>query len=84
MKRRAQRRQRNTTIYTGLVGARLRPRITRGYSRRIFKHMVFCHNGPWAGFSLALSSNSDDATLPIIIGGKAGRYIKGIWRHAEP
>lgn len=79
------RRQRNKTCaYTGLVGARLRPRITRGYSRRIAKHMVFCLNGPWAGASLALSSGSDDATLPIVIRRQAGRYIKGVWRPAEP
>lgn len=78
------RRQRNSTIYTGLVGAKLRPLAIRGYSRRVAKHMVRCVNGPWAGFSLALSRCSDNTTLPIVIRGKAGRYVSGMWRTAEP
>lgn len=78
------RRQRNSTIYTGLVGAKLRPRLIRGYSRRIAKHMIRCVNGPWAGFSLALSQCSDNATLPIVIRNEAGRYVEGRWRPAEP
>lgn len=83
MKRRAQRRQRNSTIFTGIVGSKMRPRIFRGYSRRVAKHMVRCTDGPWVGFSLALSKCSDNATLPILIRGVAGRYVSGRWRTAE-
>lgn len=74
------RRQRNTTIYTGLVGAKMRPlafRSPRPRAQR--KHMVRCLDKPWIGHSLCLSKDSGSGTLPIIIAGSAGRYLGGKW-----
>lgn len=74
-------RQRNNTVYTGPVGKPMRmppwkPRIVRTIIRR----MVKLSGGPLAGFSVALDANGDRCTLPIIVRGQAGRYVKGEWQ----
>lgn len=79
------RRARNTScIYTGRVGAKLRPSVRGMFSsRRVFKRLVRFHGGPLHGYGAWLEapggSSLFSSTLPIVCKGQAGSYINGAW-----
>ena len=67
-------------IYTGRVGAKMRPLAFRGWSRRVPMKLVECISGPWRGYKLCLDPFSGCETLPIVVRGVAGRYTgAGHW-----
>lgn len=75
-------RQRNGTVYTGLVGAKLRQR-KHSISRRVVKRPVHLVGGPLSGCSVWLEA-AHPFTLPIVVRGMAGHYGCGVWiKHKE-
>lgn len=69
-------------IYTGRVGAKLRPRKIH---RRpgILKAIVYLEGGPLHGSKVKLEKNGDMRTLPIMCRGRIGQYVKGNWIDAS-
>jgi hypothetical protein len=53
------------------------PRVVR--TRRISRRMVFCLNGPLAGYRLCMDASGGFNTLPLVIAGTAGHYADGTW-----
>lgn len=75
------RRTRNSgCVYTGLVGARMRPPVRR-VNRRIRRASVTFHDGPLRGLTAQLDWDSGRTTLPLapMQGWPAGRYVGSAW-----
>lgn len=71
-------------VYTGKVGAKMRPKPHRAASRRAPKRVAFLlSGGPLAGARVLLVSESNPSgdTLPLapMRGFTAGRYINSKW-----
>jgi hypothetical protein len=71
-------------VYTGKVGARLRPSRRGMFSgRRIVKAVVNFSGGPLHGMRARLEAVFGySSTLPIVCRGMCGSYINGQWRPA--
>lgn len=68
-------------VYSGKVGAKMRPvRHTVG-SKKINKQSYKCQDGPWKNQSLYLESGF---TLTMTIKGQTGRYNQGKWECTSP
>lgn len=65
-------------IYTGKVGARMKPRTLRGWSRHVARRSVACDGGPFAGRKLSLSKG-DPRTMVFAVGRHVGHYSNGTW-----
>lgn len=75
------RRRRNPCVYTGLVGARMRP-IRPHVTRRVTLREVTLRGGPLDGAKVRLDADTGDlATLLLApMGGwPVGRYVQGAW-----
>ena len=75
------RRARNPCVYTGLVGARMRP-IKPRVTRRIFIREVTLSGGPLDKAKVRLDADTGLlATLPLapMNGWPAGRYVQMRW-----
>lgn len=75
------RRRRNSYVYTGLVGARMRP-IRPRITRRIFTREVTLSGGPLDKAKVRLDADTGLlATLPLapMNGWPAGRYVQMRW-----
>jgi hypothetical protein len=70
-------RKRNPTVVTCRVGARMRPRAIRGYSRRVPRDKVVAAGGPFDNWVLSLTT--DRRTLSITVRGQAGFYRGSTW-----
>lgn len=66
----------NPTVYTGRVGARMRPSVRRP-SRRTPRNRVQAKNGPLKGAWLSLTC--DNRTLELRIGRAVGHYAGSTW-----
>lgn len=69
----------NRTIYTGRVGAPMRPRAIPRPSRRVHRKAIRLVGGPLNGCRVRLDAEGDGHTLPLVVRGQAGRYQKGLW-----
>lgn len=68
-------RSRNSTIYTGKVGAKMKPRMPA--KERAIKIAYRCEDGPIKHRTLYLTG--DGCTMVLNFGGKVGRYVRGKW-----
>lgn len=84
------RRQRNRTIYTGLVGAKMPPfklRISRAKPKRI---KLVTHGGPLdeanggPGYVLVEDQSGPANTFVFTHKGQTGRYVAGQWVPVNP
>lgn len=66
-------------VYTGRVGAPMKPRRMVTFSRRVHRSTWRCNGGPFSGRSIRLDVNGGGHTLPIIVRGEAGCYRGGNW-----
>lgn len=74
------RRRRNRgVVYTGKVGAKLRPRRWSVSRRRVPKVQYRCNSGPLKGHCIWLDPSSGHTTLPIVVRGERGHYYCGTW-----
>lgn len=67
---------RNSTVYTGKVGAKMRPRAIPK-PRKCSKYKYVCLDGPMAGYALFLTYGGTTAVMNIA--GQIGRYNQGKW-----
>ena len=73
------RRKKNSTIYTGKVGAKMRPRSAKRRQAPILKTTYGCTGGPFAGKAIRLAMRSGGHTLQIRVGPHVGHYAAGAW-----
>lgn len=68
-------------IYTGRIGAKLRPRRAKSAAaRRVFQYKQWrLFGGPLGGSLIKLDATGDGRTLPIVCKGMAGHYKAGHW-----
>lgn len=60
---------------------KLKPKTQSAGSKRIYKQVWQCKDGPWKGQCLYLESKH---TLVMNINGTTGRYVGGVWeQHGE-
>lgn len=65
--------QRNRgVVYSGKVGAKMRPRFSGAPSKRVRKTAFKCEGGPMHGHTLYLTTPS---TVPMDVNGQRGRYV---------
>jgi hypothetical protein len=74
------RRKRNPCVYTGLVGARMRPLSFHNHKAPVQRAKVVLCGGPLDGQTVQLELNGDYNTLPIILRGQTGVYRCGKWQ----
>lgn len=67
-------------VYTGKVGAKMKPRKGPVSTKATPKHMFKCIGGPLNGHILWLQE--DGGTLPIQMKGQFGHYRHGEWHPA--
>lgn len=81
------RRRRNSCVYTGKVGARMKPPKPRA-NRRIIKQAIRLMGGPLSGETVRLDVHSGRFTLPLapMKGHSAGHYAGPHWvpAHSQP
>lgn len=66
--------QRNRgVVYSGKVGAKMRPRFSSAPSKRVRKFAFKCVGGPMDGHTLYLTTPS---TVPISMSGQRGQYVE--------
>jgi len=67
-------------IYTGKVGARMKP-LRRGMlsARRLVRKAFPLKGGPFDGLSARLDAFGGGNTLPLMARGMAGSYVNGRW-----
>lgn len=68
------RRQRNATVYTGRVGARMRPAKARRVPR-VQRTTCALRGGPLDGQRARLEASAHLCTLPLRLAGQTGRYV---------
>lgn len=73
------RRKRNPCVYTGPVGARMRPLTFRSRKAPVRRERVTLCGGPLDGQTVPLELNGDRNTLPITLRGQSGVYRSGKW-----
>ena len=71
-------RQRNKTVYTGKVGAKMKPPMPR--REPTTKTAYKCEDGPIKNRTLYLTG--DGCTMVLNFGGQVGRYNRGKWEAA--
>lgn len=70
-------------IYTGKVGARMRPSFRGMFStKRVVKKAFKLIGGPFSNCTVFLDAFGGANTLPICAKGMAGAYVKGKWSPA--
>jgi len=72
-------RKRNCTVYTGRVGARMRPPSAKTRRRSVIRTDYMCAGGPFAGKTIRLDNDSGARTLRISVGKFDGYYACGSW-----
>lgn len=73
------RRQRNSTIYTGKVGARMKPPSARRPMRRVVRESIQCVGGPFDGKRIRLDVSGGYRTLQFVVGRHVGHYLGSKW-----
>lgn len=68
-------RSRNSTVYTGKVGAKMKPQSIRKASVRKVRYL--CQDGPMQGYALYLTYGGTTAIMNVA--GQIGRYVAGKW-----
>jgi hypothetical protein len=76
------RRTKNSCVYTGRVGAKMRPVAHRVAKHPVRREVIRATGGPLDGRRLRLEMNTGLSTLPFTLAGQTGRYLKGIWEAA--
>jgi hypothetical protein len=72
-------RQKNPCVYTGKVGARMRPRSSKPKVRASLKEHHLCKGGPLHDKAITVERSTGGSTLPIVLHGQTGRYVNGTW-----
>ena len=67
-------------VYTGRVGARMKP-LRRGMfsTRRLVRRAFPLNGGPFHGLCARLDAFGGGNTLPFVARGMAGSYVNGRW-----
>lgn len=66
-------------VYSGQVGAKMRPPSGKPRPRPIVREPMPCIDGPLAGRTLLVEKNTGASTLPFTLNGHRGRYVDGRW-----
>ena len=74
-------RRRNRCVYTGAVGAKMRPRPCRSPRLAVKYRRVTCTGGPLDGQKITLERNCE-YTLTFTLHGQTGRYVQAVWSPA--
>jgi hypothetical protein len=74
-------RRHNRCVYTGPVGARMRPRPCLTPKRPVLYQRLTCTGGPLHGQVITLERNSE-FTLTFTLHGQTGRYVQAVWNAA--
>lgn len=74
-------RQVPPVIYSGKVGAKMRPVPGRTKKRPVLRALFVCEGGPLdkKHIKLELGSGHPVVTLTIRVRGQVGRYVNGVW-----
>lgn len=72
-------RSRNNTVYTGKVGAKMKP-PTVPKAKKCSKYRYMCMDGPMKGYALFLTYGGTTAVMNVA--GQIGRYVAGKWEAA--
>jgi hypothetical protein len=67
------RRSKNPCVFTGKVGAKMKPLLPR-VNRRIVRKTVHCDDGPFAKCRIRIDAASDMRTLTFVVRGQVGHY----------
>lgn len=68
-------RQTRPVVYSGKVGAKMKPLAMRKGSAQKVK--FYCQDGPMKGYALFLTA--DGTTAQMNVAGQIGRYNQGKW-----
>ena len=72
-----------SVIYTGKVGAKMRPKRPPLTGKRKYKKLVKLLDGPFRGHSLSMDAAADLSTFVFAARGAIGRYKNGCWVHHD-
>lgn len=79
----ARRLKNSGCVYTGLVGAKMRPRSGKRKQPGILYDVVRCLDGPLMGRTIRVERQTGGTTLQFTLRGATGFYRGGCWVKAE-
>lgn len=74
------RRRNPGVVYSGKVGAKMRPASAKPRAKPVQRERMGCIDGPLAGQTLLVEKHTGASTLPFTLNGRSGRYVAGRWQ----